>query len=176
MTLEPSQATLTVSPSEFYDRLAILEVKLVRISNHARRRSAARLHEVLLDGNAALVRHRHTADQVKQWYERLKVVHQQLWDTENLIRGMDETIFDGESFRGGQSAANAAAYMLAARRVYILNDRRTEIKKEIDALFGQEPEVKEYEHYGRPSDHAAEAGEEEAQESGSACRKSSNPK
>jgi hypothetical protein len=74
--------------------------------------------------------------EVEKLYDRLMVVNKNLWDVEDQLRRMElEKKFDED-------------FILKARSVYQLNDRRYDIKNEMNHLLGSTIiEVKEYVNY-----------------------------
>ncbi len=120
---DPAAASLLIPAAvgELIDKLSILEIKAERIPDPGKlanvKRELAllrglkeshRLCGVHLDGLAA----------------ELKTVNVSLWDTEDAIRQCERAGDFGPGF------------IELARRVYTENDRRSEIKREINIHFG----------------------------------------
>ena len=121
-----------VSIGELIDKITILEIKLRRIDNeeklHNIRRELRALEQVERD--ASLVE---GADALKT---RLREVNERLWDIEDAIRRHEKEGDFGEAF------------VELARSVYIENDQRSRIKRELNLLTGSElVEEKSYEEY-----------------------------
>jgi tetratricopeptide (TPR) repeat protein len=104
---------------ELIDKITILEIKSEKISDEEKRRNVA--HELAvvraLQGDEGLS-HR----LLDELAEGLKAVNAQLWDIEDAIRLCEKRQDFGPSF------------VSLARSVYRLNDRRAELKHEINLL------------------------------------------
>jgi hypothetical protein len=122
-----------VSFGEVVDKITILEIKSERIDDPEKtvniRRELELLEAVWLDAV------RDMAD-VSDGRSRLKAVNEELWDIEDKIRLKEKaSSFDDE-------------FIQIARSVYFTNDRRADIKKEINLALGSELiEEKSYEDY-----------------------------
>lgn len=124
---------IEISPGELLDKLSILEIKSERISDPDKlaniRHELKGLRDILSDrftGNAALTR----------LMRDLKAVNEKLWDIEDDIRDCESRKDFGETF------------VQLARGVYLNNDRRAEIKREINTLCGSAiVEEKSYTQY-----------------------------
>lgn len=125
--------TIEVSPGELLDKISILEIKSERISDPGQlaniRYELKHLQGSLADrfaGNAVIVR----------LMGELKAVNEKLWDIEDDIRDCESRKDFGETF------------VQLARSVYLTNDRRAEIKREINTLCGSAiVEEKSYTQY-----------------------------
>lgn len=121
------------SPGEFLDKLTILEIKSERMSDAAKlanvRRELALLRETW--GASPL-----SARDVTALVAQLKQVNEALWDIEDRIRVKEAAkTFDAE-------------FVELARSVYVTNDRRAAIKRELNVALGSEIlEEKSYERY-----------------------------
>ncbi|TCT04640.1 hypothetical protein EDC64_10672 [Aquabacter spiritensis] len=108
-----------ISAGELIDKITILEIKAERISDPAKRANV--VHE--LDALAAL-REVHGLGTVAALAEALKAVNAALWDIEDEIRVLErEQRFD-------------ARFVALARAVYVTNDRRAALKKDINRAVG----------------------------------------
>jgi len=122
-----------VSFGEVVDKITILEIKSERIHDPEKtvniRRELELLEAVWLDAV------RDMAD-VSDGRSRLKAVNEELWDIEDKIRLKEKaSSFDDE-------------FVQLARSVYFTNDRRADIKKEINLALGSElVEEKSYQDY-----------------------------
>lgn len=129
-----NQPQVPVSVGELIDKITILEIKSERIEDPAKlanvRNELTALNEVWADiaGSAQA--------QVDEPRARLKEVNEQLWDIEDRIRRKEaEKSFDEE-------------FVKLARSVYFTNDRRSEIKREINLAAGSKlVEEKSYDKY-----------------------------
>lgn len=124
---------IPVSVGELLDKISILEIKLERIGDPARRQNVARELAALTavrDGALALTPAMQAA------CARLHAVNERLWDIEDAIRGKErEQCFDAE-------------FVELARSVYRTNDRRAALKRELNELSGSTlVEEKSYAEY-----------------------------
>jgi hypothetical protein len=119
-----------ISNGELLDKISILQIKLERISDESKLKNIQAEYTELTKIGAKLLEDEQTL------YMKLKAVNQILWDIEDRIRIKEkEKIFDQE-------------FVDLARSVYITNDKRADIKKEINILSGSYLiEEKSYEKY-----------------------------
>ena len=127
------QLQVPVSVGEVLDKITILQIKLAHISDAAKRANIQNELDALLPlvaGDAF------TTDQMQALMAELKSVNEALWDIEDDIREKEAAkSFDTEFIR-------------LARAVYITNDKRAEIKKQINLATGSAlVEEKSYESY-----------------------------
>lgn len=122
-----------ISIGEFFDKITILEIKKERISN------ADKLVNINkeLDGlNQLLTRLPFTRDDVSQEVAELKKINEALWEIEDDIREQESQKTFGEKF------------IELARAVYITNDKRSDVKRDINLKLGSDfVEEKSYEEY-----------------------------
>lgn len=122
-----------ISIGEFFDKITILEIKKERISN------ADKLVNINkeLDGlNELLTRLPFTRDDVSQEVAELKTINEALWEIEDDIREQESQKTFGEKF------------IELARAVYITNDKRSDVKRDINLKLGSDfVEEKSYEEY-----------------------------
>lgn len=122
-----------ISIGEFFDKLTILEIKKVQISN------AEKLVNIVkeLDSlNELLEQLPFSRDDVASEIAALREVNEALWVIEDDIREKEsqKTFDDG--------------FVELARSVYITNDRRSDIKRAINLKLGSDfVEEKSYEEY-----------------------------
>ncbi len=127
------QFQVPVSVGEVLDKITILQIKLAHISDAAKRVNIQNELDALLPlvaGDAF------TTDQMQGLMAELKAVNEALWDIEDDIREKEAAkSFDAEFIR-------------LARAVYVTNDKRAEIKKQINLATGSALiEEKSYESY-----------------------------
>ena len=127
------QLQVPVSVGEVLDKITILQIKLAHISDAAKRANIQNELDALLPlvaGDAF------TTDQMQALIAELKSVNEALWDIEDDIREKEAAkSFDAEFIR-------------LARAVYLTNDKRAEIKKEINLATGSDlVEEKSYKSY-----------------------------
>lgn len=113
--------TVEISPGEAMDRLTILEIKLARIADPAKRAVAAREHAALAAACDARLKPTPKALRLRA---ALKEVNEDLWAIEDDIRAFEARGDFDEAFIG------------LARAVYLTNDRRGALKQAIDKEFG----------------------------------------
>ena len=127
------QLQVPVSVGEVLDKITILQIKLAHISDAAKRANIRNELDALLPlvtGDAF------TTDQMQALMAELKSVNEALWDIEDDIREKEAA----ESFD--------AEFIRLARAVYVTNDKRAEIKKQINLVTGSALiEEKSYEAY-----------------------------
>lgn len=121
------------SPGEFLDKLTILEIKSERMSDAAKLANVARELFTLREawGSSPLA-----ARDVTALVAQLKQVNEALWEIEDQIRDKEAArAFDEE-------------FIALARSVYVTNDRRAAIKRELNVELGSEIlEEKSYKAY-----------------------------
>ena len=127
------QLQVPVSVGEVLDKITILQIKLAHISDAAKRANIQNELDALLPlvaGDAFIT------DQMQALMAELKSVNEVLWDIEDDIREKEAAkSFDAEFIR-------------LARAVYITNDKRAKIKKQINSATGSAlVEEKSYESY-----------------------------
>lgn len=113
--------TIPASAGEVIDKLTILEIKLERIADAAKRANVAREAEALSAAWRGAV-----ADEapVAELVAGLREVNGRLWDIEDELREHERRGDFGEAF------------VRLARSVYHTNDRRAALKREINLRLG----------------------------------------
>ena len=127
------QLQVPVSVGEVLDKITILQIKLAHISDFAKRANVQNELDALLPlvaGDAF------TTNQMQGLVAELKAVNEALWNIEDDIREKEAAkSFDAE-------------FIKLARAVYVTNDKRAEIKKQINLETGSALiEEKSYESY-----------------------------
>jgi hypothetical protein len=128
---------IEVSAGEFLDKLTILEIKSERIKD------PAKLENV--DNELKLLREAWSASgldrqDISSLLKDLRDVNTRLWEIEDRIRLLEAKQDFGEEF------------VRLARSVYRENDRRAEIKRELNRILGSRlVEEKSYPDYDRPA-------------------------
>ncbi len=114
--------SINVSVGEFLDKLTILQIKAERITDPAKLANIKRELDSLTDewkqSQYA------TAAGMEEAIRELRLVNEQLWDIEDAIR-------DKEARREFD-----ARFVELARSVYITNDQRAAIKRDINIRAG----------------------------------------
>lgn len=121
---------IEVSNGEIIDKLTIIQIKLERIKDKAKLANLQREYDELVKGSSSIIS---TSDPL---YKALYVVNCELWDIEDHIRDLERNKDFGQDF------------IETARAVYFKNDRRSEVKREINLKTSSGLiEEKSYEKY-----------------------------
>ncbi len=121
---------IEVSNGEIIDKLTILQIKLERITNEAKLVNLKKEFDELTSASSSIIS---TTDPL---YTALYEVNCELWDIENKIRDLERRQEFGDDF------------VTTARSVYFKNDRRSELKREINIKTSSGLiEEKSYEKY-----------------------------
>jgi hypothetical protein len=118
-----------ISVGELYDKIGILEIKLMHVGDNADKRAniekeLAQLVEIRR--NLKLPDSLAKRGELEQMYEKLKTTNLAIWKIEDAIRQHEKTqLFD-------------MTFTAYARQIYINNDRRAEIKKEINLFMNSD--------------------------------------
>jgi hypothetical protein len=110
-----------ISVGELLDKITILGIKLDKLRNDDQRGNVARELDQLTKIRAQA---RLTDVDLAHLEQELVAVNLQLWDVEDRLRELERTKNFGQDF------------VASARSVYILNDRRTALKKQINRISG----------------------------------------
>ncbi len=121
------------SAGELIDKITILEIKLTKIDDEAKRRNVAQELEALTTALPAAIAE---SPGVAGLRRDLKSVNEELWRIEDDIRAQERAKDFG------------AGFIALARSVYQTNDRRAALKREINRLTQSRLiEEKSYEAY-----------------------------
>lgn len=122
-----------ISIGEFFDKVTILEIKRERIQDEEKLKNINNELDAL---NTLLEQLPFSRDQVADEVGELKAINEKLWVIEDDIRDKEAAkSFDQE-------------FIELARSVYITNDRRSEVKRDINIKLGSSfVEEKSYEQY-----------------------------
>lgn len=121
---------IEVSNGEIADKLTIIEIKLKHIQDVAKRKNLQNEYDVLEEAVKKII------DKNHKYYQELLKINQELWDIEDTIRDLERDKNFGEKFTE------------TARAVYFTNDRRSEVKRQINELTGSKlVEEKSYQKY-----------------------------
>jgi hypothetical protein len=122
-----------VSAGELIDKITILRVKAARIGDPAKEANV-RIELALLEETAA--RELSQSPELEELVAQLTEINAALWDIEDGKRDCERRQDFGPAF------------VALARRVYIDNDRRAAVKRQINTLAGSEiVEEKSYKPY-----------------------------
>lgn len=122
-----------ISFGELVDKITILEIKSERIDDAEKVANVKHELEIL---ESTWAESSQGAADISEAKGRLKSVNEALWDIEDKIRLKEQArAFDDE-------------FIELARAVYVTNDKRAAIKKEINLALGSElVEEKSYQDY-----------------------------
>jgi len=121
---------IEVSNGEIIDKLSILQIKLERIKDEQKLKNMRKEYNDLRNEASSVMR------QDNPLYKALYEVNCELWDIEDHIRDLERRKDFGNDF------------IETDRSVYFKNDRRAEIKKEINIITSSGlTEEKSYKKY-----------------------------
>ena len=122
-----------IAPGELIDKITILRIKSERIGDEAKLKNVRTELDILQKTQAEEVPQ---SDEMVRLEEALKTVNEALWEIEDDIRDCE---------RKGDFGAE---FIRLARAVYVTNDKRAALKKEINLLLGSTiVEEKSYAEY-----------------------------
>ena len=117
-----TQTILTeIGIGELIDKITILEIKSDRISDPEKLKNVFYELSIL---SATRDKHLERDDKLGELTEQLKMINTTLWDIEDEIRACEAKKEFGQIF------------IELARSVYLTNDKRAALKKEINVLMG----------------------------------------
>ena len=124
---------IPVSAGELIDKITILEIKKIKIIDKLKLASIKKEHKYLKDILIAKIK---LTKPVKENYSLLKKINLMLWDIEDKKRNAEKNQKFDKTF------------ISLARKVYIYNDKRAEVKSIINNITGSDiVEVKSYKKY-----------------------------
>lgn len=124
--------TIPVSIGELIDKLSILHVKKLKISNLEKLELVNKEFELLYNMSSIYL----NEPQIQDLYHKLVDTNSKLWDIEDKLRVL-ESISEWKD-----------EFIELARKVYFTNDERFSLKNEINKITNSEiREVKEYVEY-----------------------------
>jgi predicted nucleic acid-binding Zn-ribbon protein len=119
-----------VSNGEIIDKLTIIQIKMERIKDKAKLENLRKEYDKLIQETSSIMR---KSDPL---FEALYKVNCDLWDIEDHIRDLERKKDFGDDF------------ISTARSVYLLNDKRAELKRKINIRTSSGLiEEKSYEEY-----------------------------
>jgi len=126
-------ATIEISYGELIDRITILEIKNARIKDPAKLKNIQLELDQLSATSVANIRQ---STDVEDLTQQLRDTNEQLWVIEDNIRRKEHLKEYDEEFVG------------YARNVYLYNDRRARIKRQLNEYLGSRiMEEKSYQDY-----------------------------
>ena len=124
--------TIPVSVGELIDKLSILHVKQLKISNEEKLEYINKEFELLYNVSSYYLNNQ----EIENLYHKLVEINKTLWDIEDKLRIIEsENNFDLE-------------FIDLARKVYFTNDERFRLKNQINLITLSEiREIKDYKKY-----------------------------
>ena len=124
---------IEISAGELLDKLSILEIKLNKIKNPSLLQEIKKEYDTL---NKTKNNNINSSNEIDILYKNLKEINEKLWKIENEKRLCEKNSDFNDRF------------IQLARDVYIVNDKRSKIKLEINKILGSNiKEVKQYTQY-----------------------------
>lgn len=125
--------SIEISYGELIDKITILEIKAERVADPAKLHNICHELQLLTAARASQIR---SSAKVEELTGQLRAVNVILWDVEDRIRDKERQLtFDAE-------------FIELARSVYRTNDRRAELKRELNYILGSRiVEEKTYQPY-----------------------------
>jgi hypothetical protein len=127
------RVTAPIAIGELIDKISILEIKVARFTDSAKRRNVEAELRLLKEIKSAAGLD--TSDMMP-FADQLKKLNTELWDLENEIRAREARHDFGEQF------------VTLARNVYLTNDQRARVKHQINLRYGSDI-VEEKSYSGR---------------------------
>jgi len=115
------QIVVPVSPGELLDKITILRIKSERIADAGKRANVVHELDLLSETADDTLPPSGSLDRL---VEELQSVNEALWDIEDAIRDCERAADFGPRF------------VELARSVYVTNDRRAALKRQINELLG----------------------------------------
>ena len=113
--------SIPVSVGELFDKISILDIKTKKIKN----KNDLKLIKYELSKLRKIVKDKKLSNtSIQKKYQSLKLINQKLWIIENQKRKCEKLNKFDQNF------------ISLARKVYIFNDKRAFLKKEINRLSG----------------------------------------
>ena len=132
-----TEILVPTAPGELIDKLTILRLKSEKITDDAKLVNVRHEMDVLTKTASAAVP---MSDALQSLWTELYEINADLWVIEDDIRA-----FEARSDFG-------SGFIALARAVYVTNDERARVKKEINLLLGSQiVEEKSYTEFGTPS-------------------------
>ena len=128
-----TELLVPVSPGELIDKITILEIKSARMTDPAKVANVRTELALLQDTWRASA---YASQDIASQWAALRTINEKLWDIEDLIRDKERSrTFDEE-------------FIELARAVYVTNDQRAAVKRDINTRLGSKiVEEKSYAKY-----------------------------
>ena len=122
-----------ISAGELLDKISILGIKLERIKDKNSQEEIIKEYNILKETLNSSIEF---TDKIKELFESIKETNLNLWEIEDKIRICEKDKNFNKTF------------IQLAREVYFNNDKRAEIKLEINKIFKSNiTEIKKYANY-----------------------------
>ena len=133
MTNKPKKILSEISAGELLDKISILEIKLEKIKNKVNQEKINKEYKILKEVQNSSIE---MTEKLKTLVKKIKEVNQNLWDIEDKLRFCEKNKDFGKNF------------IEFARAIYFNNEKRSDIKSEINKTLGSNiNEVKQYVNY-----------------------------
>lgn len=113
---------IEISVGEAFDRLTILKIKSERIKDESKLANVMKEYFYL----QTLLKEELDVTEENDDFKRLLQINETLWNVEDLLREFEQK----QSFEYD--------FIKLARSVYVLNDERAKVKKEINVAYGSQ--------------------------------------
>lgn len=113
--------SVEISPGELIDKITILEIKLERIEDEAKLANVRIEYDTLTKARDGAIS---PSEDLSALAQKLKAVNEALWEIEDDIRDQERARDFGDTF------------VALARAVYVTNDERMAVKREINDFLG----------------------------------------
>jgi adenine C2-methylase RlmN of 23S rRNA A2503 and tRNA A37 len=133
MTNKSTRVLSEISPGELLDKISILEIKLEKVKDKDRQKKIKNEYDILKKVQNSSIE---MSDKIKDLYRSVSNVNIKLWDIEDKIRICEQNKDFGKNF------------IELARGVYFNNDKRAELKNEINEILKSNiREIKQFVDY-----------------------------
>jgi len=133
MTNKSTRVLSEISPGELLDKISILEIKLEKVKDKDRQKRIKNEYDILKKVQNSSIE---MSDKIKDLYRSVGNVNIKLWDIEDKIRICEQNKDFGKNF------------IELARGVYFNNDKRAELKNEINEILKSNiREIKQFVDY-----------------------------
>ena len=133
MTNKSKRVLSEISPGELLDKISILEIKLEKVKDKDRQKRIKNEYDILKKVQNSSIE---MSDKIKDLYRSVSNVNIKLWDIEDKIRICEQNKDFGKNF------------IELARGVYFNNDKRAELKNEINEILKSNiREIKQFVDY-----------------------------
>ena len=122
-----------ISAGELLDKISILEIKLEKIYDKNKQVELKKEYKILEENQNSTIK---LEGKIKDLFKSLKNINLKLWNVEDKLRICEKNKDFGQTF------------VDLSRSVYLNNDKRANIKSEINKILGSNiREIKQYANY-----------------------------